>query len=217
VQTTGLPEPAEIDGCVPACASPGITEPGPLPDGEYQSEWFFGGELRVTLDAGWVSPEDSTSEFSLASGEDGIFFWEDVYPVEGGERVKGVPVTAAGVLHWFRSSPQVDVSGATTGSIGAIPATVVDVSLAPDAVNEEDNRYCRARTCALFLGFPRWDGPWGIAGEQVQRFFLADVAYGGVEHLFVAVVYPDDPADMETFAARAERVIGTVRVPATAA
>jgi hypothetical protein len=64
------------------------------------------------------------------------------------------------------------------------------------------------------VGFPQWDGDFGIAGTQVQRFYLSDVTYGGVDHLFVAVVSPDDPADMKTFARRAELLLATVRVPA---
>jgi hypothetical protein len=208
--------PSEIEGCVPACVS-GITQPGNLPEGEYQTAWFFGGEMLLTFDAGWMSEEDSTSEFSvmsLAAPENGIVFWEDVYPLEDGKRVNGVPLTAAGLLDWLRSSFQVDVSGTSQGAIGDLPATVIDVSVAPDAANEEDNAYCRKRTCVLFLGFPQWDEPWGIAGDQVQRFYLSDVSYGGAEHLFVAVVYPDDPAEMKAFASTGEQLLATVRVPA---
>jgi hypothetical protein len=202
---------------VPACVS-GITKPGDLPEGEYDTDWFFGGEMRLTFDAGWTSGEDSTGEFSaspLASPEDVIVFWEDVYPIENGNRVKGVPLTVAGLLGWLRSSSQVDVSPSTPGTIGDLPATVVDVTLAPDAVNDEDNAYCRTRTCALFLDFPQWVGlGWGIAGSQVQRFYLSDLTYGGEDHLFVVVVYPDKAADMESFGSRADRLIATVRVPA---
>jgi hypothetical protein len=208
--------PSEIKGCVPACVS-GITQPGNLPEGEYRTEWFFGGEMLLTFSAGWRGDEDSTGEFSvtsLAAPENGIFFWEDVYPLEDGKRVKGVPLTAAGLLDWLRSSSRVDVSGTSQGAIGDLPATVVDVSVAPDAANEEDNAYCRKRTCVLFLGFPQWDEAWGIAGDQVQRFYLSDVSYGGAEHLFVAVVYPDDPADMTSFASTGEQLLATVRVPA---
>ena len=194
-----VPMPDPIQGCVPSCNTPGLTEPGPLPPGTYETQWFFGGEMVVTLE------------------ENGVFFWEDVYPIEDGMRVDGVPPTAAGLLDWLTSSSQVDVSSPTRGTIGDLPATVVDVSLAPNAVNDEDNAYCRDRTCALFLGFPQWDGPWGIAGGQVQRIYLTDVTYGGQDHLFVVVIYPDDPEDMKTFSGTAERLIDTVRVPATPA
>ena len=215
-----VPMPDPIQGCVPSCNTPGITEPGPLSPGAYETQWFFGGEMVVTLEERWSSHEDSTGEFAVAldaTPENGVFFWEDVYPVEDGMRVDGVPLTAAGLVDWLKSSSQVDVSSPTRGMIGDLPATVVDVNLAPEAVNDEDNAYCRARTCALFLGFPQWDGPWGIAGRQVQRIYLSDVTYGAQDHLFVVVIYPDDPADIETFSGSAERLIDSVRVPAAPA
>jgi hypothetical protein len=75
-----------------------------------------------------------------------------------------------------------------------------------------------ARTREGLIDDSQWDGDWGIAGKQVQRFYLADVTYGGVGHLFVAVVYPEDPADIETFASRGEKhLLATVRVPASSA
>jgi hypothetical protein len=89
--TTTTSPPAEIRGCVPQCVA-GITEPGDLPAGEYQTEWFFGGEMLLTFDAGWTSGEDSTGEFTVSpieATENGIFFWEDVYPVEEGRARRG--------------------------------------------------------------------------------------------------------------------------------
>ena len=93
-----------------------------------------------------------------------------------------------------------------------------DIRVAADAVNDErGNPWCHVRTCALFLGFPQWEADFGIAGTEVQRFYLSDVIYGGVDHLFVAVISPDGSTDMGTFARRAEGVIATVREPATLA
>jgi hypothetical protein len=168
------------------------------PRGLYDTEWFFGGEMRMTFfDAGWTSREDSTGEFVVSplsnpDGED-ILFWEDVYPVEptpGGAdrcipstRWRAWPSTAAGFLDWMKSSSQLKVSKPTPGAIGDIPATVADVRVAADAVNEDPN--CPVRACVLFLGFPQWDGVWGIAGGPT-RFYLSDVTYGGRDHLFVA-------------------------------
>jgi hypothetical protein len=205
-----------IEACVPACVT-GYTEPGDLPVGVYETEHFFGGEMHVTFEDGWTSGEDSTGEFAIApvaTPENGIYFWEDIFPVENGRRVR-VPNTAAGLLEWIRSSGRVDASEPVAGAIGELPAMVVDVTVAPDAENEEvGNPYCERRTCILFLGFPRWNAPWGIAGDQVQRLYLADVTYGGKAHVFVAVVYPYDEADLDAFQATADPVLETIRVPA---
>ena len=80
---------------------------------------------------------------------------------------------------------------------------------------KKEDPECPDRPCVLFLGFPQWTNTWGIAGSQVQRFYLADVRYGGAKHLFVALVYPDQASDMKTFSKIGEQLLRTVRVPAT--
>jgi hypothetical protein len=99
------------------------------------------------------------------------------------------------------------------GRIGTLLATVVDVSVNKRTKNEDPN--CPDRPCVLFLSFPQWTEEWGIAGSQVQRFYLADVTYGGAKHLFVAVVYPDKSSDMTSFSKVGDQLLATVRVPAT--
>jgi len=192
------PVPDPIEGCVPACNPPGISEPGALPTGPYETEWFFGGEMVISPKEAWSAHEDSTGEFAVDLGsapENGIYFWEDIYPAKNEKPVNGVPMTTDGLLDWMRNDPRLVVSKPHQGAIGELPATVVDVSIAKDAKNEDPG--CPTEACVLFLGFPQWDDVWGIAKPQVQRFYLSDVTYGGKSHLFVAVVYPDDPSDMK--------------------
>jgi hypothetical protein len=205
----------ELRGCIPACGRPGLVRPGSLPEGEYTTRRFFGSRMTLTFHGKWSSHEDSTGEFEATP--DGtaneVFFWEDVYPVESGQHVDGVAMTAKGLLDWIKQSKSLDVSTAKGGFIGKLPATIVDVTVSKDAVNEDPG--CPTKVCVLFLGFPQWDGPWGIAASQVQRFYLADVIYGGQTHLFVAVIYPDKGADIASFAPVGEELIDTVRVPVT--
>jgi len=221
----------ELDGCMPACKDGNSIVPGELPEGEYDTVWFFGGQMRLTFHAGWTSREDSTGEFVAsplyAPDQNDVLFWEDVYPIEPKDvywdfpvkpnemkPIKGVSRTAAGLLDWMRSSAQLQVSAPSSGTIGVLPATVVDVRVADDAVNDDPD--CPVHACVNFLGFPQWDGPWGIAGGPV-RFYLSDVTYGGRDHLFVAAIYPEDPADMKALGRAGERLIETVRVPASPA
>jgi hypothetical protein len=211
-----VPVPDSIQGCVPSCNTPGLTRPGPLPPGSYETSWFFGGEMVVELNEPWSSHEDSTGEFALtldATPENGVFFWEDVYPVEDETRVDGVPMTVDGLLDWIHKDPRLEATAPQRGRIGDLPATMVDVTISKGAKNEDPA--CPTDTCVLWLGFPQWDGSWGIAEPQVQRLYLSDVMYGGKTHLFVAVVYPDDPANMEAFAPHGEDLLATVQVPAT--
>jgi hypothetical protein len=184
--------------------------------GPYETEYFFGGRMRVTFTGAWTSGEDSTGEFTVkpkTTPQNGVFFWEDVYPVRSGNRVEGVSPTAADLLDWLRSTPALSTSAPSKGRLGKLPATVVDVSVSGNAKNEDSN--CPTRACVLFLGFPQWNGDWGIAYTQVQRFYLADVEYGGVKHLFLAIIYPDKGADLKSFAKTGEQLLRTVRVPAT--
>lgn len=211
------PVPDPIEGCVPACNQPGLSEPGPLPTEPYETEWFFGGEMVISPKEAWNAHEDSTGEFAVDLGsapENGIYFWEDIYPAKNEKPVNGVPMTTDGLLDWMRDDPRLVVSEPHQGTIGDLPATVVDVSIAKDAENEDPN--CPTEACVLFLGFPQWDDIWGIAKPQVQRFYLSDVSYGGKNHLFVAVVYPDDPSDMKEFLPHGAELLSTVQVPADA-
>lgn len=211
-----VPVPDPIQGCVPRCNTPGLTRPGTLSPGPYETSWFFGGEMVITLDEPWSAHEDSTGELALelvTTPENGVYFWEDVYPVENGEQVDGVPMTVDGLLEWIREDPRLEASAPHRGRIGELPATIVDVTISKGAENEDPG--CPTDACVLWLGFPQWVGFWGIAKPQVQRFYLSDVTYGGETHLFIGVVYPDDPADMKTFLPHGEDLLATVQVPAT--
>ena len=218
--SASVSSPAEVPGCVPDCHY-GLTVPGDLAGG-YQTEWFFGGELRAKFDGGWTSTEDSSGEFNAFPGNDpdasdyGVFFWLDVYPVESFDRVEDVPLTTEGWLDWMRSNPNLQVSEAAEGSIGHLPATVVEVRLSPSAENDElGNSFCEKNTCLNFLGFDQWEdlGTWGIAGKQVQRLYLSDVTYGGEQHVFVVALAPNTPPQPDPFVAATEDLLNTVEVP----
>jgi hypothetical protein len=182
--------PRPIKGCVPSCNPPGLTRPGPIPEGPYKTEWFFGGQMVITPGEPWSIHEDSTGEFALtldAAPVNSVLFWEDVYPIVHGQRVRGVPMTVKGLLGWLRKTPRLHVSAPRPGTIGSgLPATVVDVTVAKGAKNEDPG--CPSQACVLWLSYPQWDLSWGIAEPQVQRFYLSDVSYGGRKHLFIAVV-----------------------------
>lgn len=218
--TTAALAPQAIQGCVPVCNPPGLTRPGSIPVGPYKTQWFFGRQMVITTREPWSIHEDSTGEFSLtldATPENSVQFWEDVYPIDAhARRVNGVPLTAKGILRWLRHTPRLHVSASRPGTIGhGLPATVVDVTVAKGARNEDPG--CPSRACVLWLSFPQWTDTWGIAAPQVQRFYLSEVTYGGRKHLFVAVIYPDKPGEMKTFLPHARKLLATVQVPANPA
>ena len=127
--------------------------------------------------------------------------------------MKGVPGTTDGVVGWLRANPNLSVTAPREGTIGSdLPATVVDVSVAGKAENDDPG--CPAKPCANFLGFPQWGEPYGIAGGGVTRFYFSDVEYGGQTHLFVAAVEGLDKAQLDAGLPAAERLIESAKVPA---
>ena len=133
--------PHPIRGCVPTCNTPGITRPGKIPEKPYKTQWFFGRQMVITPSEHWSIHEDSTGEFSLtldAAPANDVLFWEDVYPIEHNKRVPGVPLTVQGLLGWLQRTPRLHVSAPHPGTIGRdLPATVVDVTIAKGAKNED--------------------------------------------------------------------------------
>ena len=124
-----------------------------------------------------------------------------------------MPLTTDGVVGWLRANPNLSVTAPREGTIGSdLPATVVDVSVADKAVNDDPG--CPAKPCANFLGFPQWGEPYGIAGGGVTRFYFSDVKYGGKTHLLVAAVEGVDKAQLDAGLPTAERLIESVTVPA---
>jgi hypothetical protein len=210
---------ATIEGCAPQCLPPNLTEPGKVPKGTYKTVYFFASQMSVAFDKGWAVGEDSTGEFASAENKTPdlrVIFWEDVFPTkhkQGLTRVMGVPATADGVVGWLRANPNLSVSPPRKGTIGSeLPATVVDVSVAGKADNDDPG--CPAKPCANFLGFPQWGEPYGIAGVGVTRFYFSDVKYGGKVHLFVAAVEGLDDAKLDAGLPAAEQLIESAKVPA---
>ncbi len=217
----GIPQAtSNIPGCAPQCLPRRWSAPGSLPTGTYQTKYFFAGQMKLSFARGWFSAEDSTGEFAAYANKNRnsrVVFWEDVYTTKPGSRERVGPPrrTAASLLSWLQGNPNLTVSRPTSGRIGAIRARVVDVGVAEDAVNDDPG--CPAKACANFLGYPQWGETYGIAGKWISRFYLADVRYGGKQHLFVAVFEVAGPAQLRAFLPEAKKVIASVRVPASSA
>jgi len=211
---------SNIPGCAPQCLPPRYSEPGNMPTGAYQTKYFFAGQMKLSFARGWFSEEDSTGEFAAYAKKNRnsrVVFWEDVYTTKPGSKDRVGPPrrTAASLLAWLQSNRNLTVSKPTSGRIGTIRARVVDIGVAHDAVNDDPT--CPAKACANFLGYPQWGEPYGIAGKWISRLYLADVRYGGKQHLFVAVFEVAGTAQLRAFLPGAKKVIASVRVPALSA
>lgn len=209
--------PTGIPGCAPACLS-GLSNPGAMPAGKHTTEHFLAGQLTVTFPAPWESQEDQPVEFSAApqnqAGTHRLLFWSDLLPVgSDGKRVTDMVGTAKSLLTWLAARPNLRVSAAKPTTIGAsaLPAQTVDIAISPTAKNEDPN--C-PDVCVAFLTWPNaGENLYGIGGYQVVRLTLADIRYGGQNHLLAVAVESRDADDLKTFTPLADRVIATANAP----
>jgi hypothetical protein len=172
--------------------------------------------MTIDLKEPWTGIEDSTGEFKVAPTEDpeyGVSFALDLYPVSAGERVNRVSPSSDEIEEWLRGNSRLAVSSAKHAKVGALPATVVDVKLSSSATREHAD--CPDR-CVDFLGFEQWDHANGILGNDVYRFYLADVRYSDSEHVFIVTIEGRDQDHLDSFGSRVESLLATVRVPAHA-
>ena len=218
--TPSLQTTSKIPGCAPQCLPRQYSVPGTLPTGKYKTKYFFAGQMTLSFAKGWESGEDSTGEFNAwakRTPDSRVVFWEDPYTTKPGslQRVGPQRRTAASLLAWLQSNPNLTVSKPTTGKIGTLPASVVDIGVADSAVNDDPT--CPAKACANFLGYPQWGEPYGIAGKWISRFYFADVRYGGQRHLFAAVIEVAGANQLKAILPDAKKLIASVRVPVSSA
>ncbi len=210
--------PAAATSTTSAAAAPSSTA-GPR---EHTTTQFFDGALTLTYAEGWTVGEDSAGEFSISSPDDPalrVIIWKDIYPTvpkHGLFRVAGVPSTAPALLAWIRANPNLVVGRTEHTTIGAaVPAVAFDVSLSPDAVNDDPD--CPERACVNFLGWTQWGEPYGMAGPAVTRFYLADIKQGTESHLVVAAIEGVTAARLKAGLEEATAIIASIELPVDAA
>jgi hypothetical protein len=197
--------------CAPGCILPGANyEPGAFTAGTYTTKYFLGHALTITVPAGWSGGEDNRREVNLGpTGQDdtgGIVFWEDGKPPakNGVLPAPGVPDTAAGVLAWLQANKDLVVSKPVSGMIGKLPATVVDIAPQLSEPNEVP--------FMTWTDFP--DGPlYAFGAPRVIRMYLADITYGGTQHLLMALVTAPNRARLQTWLPEAIPIIASATAP----
>ncbi len=182
----------------------------------YTTSEFLGGGMEVRLDDDkWIVSADSPAHFAAAEEDDPeyrVLFSLDAYPVENGQRVKGVPVTAEGLLNWLEANDSLHVASEPDGSIGGrVPAKVADISISSEAVNDDPG--CPAEVCVNPIAFPPSDEVYGLAGDDVIRLYLSDIEYGGNKHLLVVAIEGRDRRDLDAFVPPAEELIASIDAP----
>jgi hypothetical protein len=122
-------------------------------------------------------------------------------------------LTAQGLEDWLRQNPYLIVADAERGDVGGIPASVLDIRLSDGAPVEFAD--C-PEPCVGFLRFEQWDHANGILGNDVYRFYLADVQYSGSDHVLVVNIEGRDQEHLDAFGSIVEPLLATVTVPAHA-
>jgi hypothetical protein len=135
-----------------------------------------------------------------------VLFWDDIWPWDPrGHEVSGVPNTAAGWVEWLSSNPIVTVTEPRHATITRmrLPATYVEVTDAPGGTRFPD-----------VLTWPNAGGNvYGIGGDFMFRLYLAEVTYGGENHLLAVAIEGQDAADLKAFLPDAKQVIASAEAP----
>jgi hypothetical protein len=214
----------ELDPCLPLCRT-GLARPGAVAVGErYQTRWFAGGYLTLTFPEPWIVGEDSTGELAIVLPEEQaktpagetpyhVGFVVDTWPAKDGKRVQGVPSTAAAIEAWFRGDENYRVLRAENTTIGPLPARAIDVALSAQAPEQYPD--CGA-PCVDGLSFEQWNDLGGIRGKDIDRYYLADISYGGENHLLSVSVQSSGLEHLDSLIPRVEAVLATVLLPAHA-
>jgi hypothetical protein len=200
-----------IPGCLPACVTGKLTEPGPLPAGDYTTRYFYGGQLTVRLPGeGWSSFEDSTGELGLRSPRadaGALLFWIDIYAAldPGSEPVPGVERTVEGVLGWLRENPNLEVLKERPATLGGLSAVALDLGRGAGAKNVDPDCPVELRPCVGLFSYPEWgDGFFSEGGPFHLRLIAAEATWGGQTHAVYAMI---DAVDEEAFDAMAPEMM----------
>jgi hypothetical protein len=193
--------------------------PGAVPAGPYRSVAFLLGDIAVTLPDGWAVKEDSPSELSLMPSAglaeaDPIYIniWRDMQQSKDEATVYGVPNTPEAMAAWLEADPELTVER-SEGTIGdGIPAIVLDIGIAPDAVNDYVcSAYGPIEHCVDFLMFHLFGEPWGLWDQDRVRLYLSSFEFDGNPHTLLVAAGGHDPATLTGFLPTAQRIIDTIR------
>ena len=215
------PSPTAIPGCLPGCVTPDLTRPGNLDAGDYTTQNWFGHEFTISVPAGWTSFEDSTGEFGLQPiGNPDIqklLFWLDVYPIHDDGKatpIAGFDGTAKALVAWTEANPNVKVIKKSTGHIGGVDATTLELGRSPKAKNVDPGCPVEIQPCVGLYSFPQWAPDfYGVAGPFHVKLYAADAMWGRQKHAIYAVVDAATDDIYADLAPIATKMIEEARLP----
>jgi hypothetical protein len=209
--------PTPLPGCLRTCVQPSLASPGALAAGPYETRNFFGSQLVVTLpDATWSSNEDSTGELDLHRDEHAqLAFWLDIYPIKDPttDPIPGFDGTAAALLDWLATNPNVKVIERKPATIGRLSGERIDFGPSPSAQNVDPGCPQSALPCVGLFGFQQWDGLFSSGGPFKDRLYAADVTWDGTKHAVYAIISTDSAEFFDGIEPAAAAIVEGAGIP----
>ena len=184
--------------------------------------------LEVTLPAGWSSTESTPGELNLVSPahpDDALKFWLDMSAVKSSGPGHGTTVltnvgrTPSALIAWLSHDRDFLIvsrpAPATVGQDIKMTSLVVGVS---HSANYGDPGCPANPRCADLFTTKYWgSNSYGIGGDGEVRLYLGTIRISGSPHTFFAVLDAVDHADLLGFEKAVKPIIGSVRLPSSAA
>lgn len=165
-------------------ASAGPTAPPVLAAGQHTSA-VFQPAITYTLPAGWTNPVDDPAYFELTPALDqsnGIHLFHNWHALSQSADCPyspepGVGTGALDLVTWIRSRKGLSVTPPALVTVGGLPATMIDLSVAPSW----------SQSCSFANGLPAvpllidetQQMHWVVAGGETLRLYLVDLPTGG--------------------------------------
>jgi hypothetical protein len=205
-------------------------DPGQLPAGVYTTRYFLHG-MRVTVPgSGWVSHQESTTEFRLSPpGYSGpgtgantppfLRFWIDPrVSTPCNDQVLPLKLTSPqSVVRWLSTNKNFIVSATgRTRIAGHLAALTVDYDVSPSAPKCEPSCPSSCIDYFVFTGGPAPDPKdgFGTGAHDPVRLYLAHIGPPSHSHLFMVGVETPNGKDLAGLRADATKMLAHLRLPA---
>jgi hypothetical protein len=232
------------DGAVRTMAScnPAIKycDPGQLHAGVYATRYFLHGMGVNVPGSGWVSHQDSTTEFKLsppgysgpdtgANGPPLIRFWIDprVTTTCTDKVLPAKLTTPARAVRWLETNKNFIVSGASRARIaGHLAALRIDYDVSSSAPKCDPSCPSSCIAYFAFIGGPQPDATdlarghtpgikdgFGTGAHDPVRLYFAHIGSPSHSHLFMVGVETPNGKDLTRLRAEAARMLANLRLP----
>jgi hypothetical protein len=169
----------------------------------------------------WEIGEDSSGEFKIhlaADPQQELKFLPQPIPLHNSDLsvVDHVAPTPAALAAWLQADPDLIVRHVGQQSVGSgIQATLVDVSVRPQAQNSDPGCPAGLSPCVAFFEFMSpgaYDFNLAIANHQTVRLLLAPVSLDNKSKTMLILLDPGTPDHLDGLAEATKGMLQTLQV-----